>query len=79
MEIKHIFTEREKSLIKELAEMNNTYNYSRDYDAFRNKYKQEISGFIENGLLYHSNSGSESAYIRFSISEKGLKAFSQAE
>lgn len=79
MEVKYIFTETEKSLIKELSKMNNTYNYSPAYDTFRNKYKEEISGFIDNGLLYHSNSGSEGAYIRFSVSEKGLKTFAQAE
>lgn len=79
MEVKHIFTETEKSLIKELSEMNNTYNYSSTYDAFRNKYKEEISDFIGNGLLYHSNSTSEGSYIRFSVSEKGLKLFTQAK
>ena len=79
MEVKHIFTESEKSLIKELSKINNTYNYSRAYDDFRNKYNEEINGFIDNGLLYHSNPNSEGAYIRFSVSEKGLKAFAQAE
>jgi hypothetical protein len=71
MIVEYRFTEAEKELIKELESMNNTFNYSSDYDAFRRKYKEELSGFIEEGLLYHSNRNNEGAYIRYSVSEKG--------
>lgn len=77
MEVKYIFTSSEKLLIKELSEINNTYNYSTSYDAFRDKYKEEINSFIDNGLLYHSNSGSEGSWSIFSVPEKGLKIFTQ--
>jgi uncharacterized protein (DUF2461 family) len=77
MEIKYEFTEKEIELIKELAKINNTYNYSMEHDSFRDKYKKELSDFIDTGLLHHSNRGSEGAYIRYSVSSKGLEIFSK--
>lgn len=79
MVTKYTFSKNEKKLIKELKEIGNTYNYSRSFDAFRNEYKEEINTFIDNDFLYHSNSGSEGAYVRYSVTSKGLSAFSQAE
>jgi hypothetical protein len=79
MEIKYIFSEKEKELINELSKMNNSFNYSSIYDAFRYKYEKEINEFKANGILYHSNSDSEGSWIRFSVSDKGLTAFAQAE
>ena len=53
----------------------NTYNYSSSYDEFRNKYSDELSAFIKEGLLYHANPDSDGAYIRFSVSQKGFETF----
>jgi hypothetical protein len=72
MIITYKFTPREKALIKELKKKGNTFTYAREDDAFRNEYKEEISDFIEEGILYHSNRGYDGAYIRYSVTEKGL-------
>lgn len=69
------FTTKEKELIRELQSMNNTYNYSSTYDNFRHKYSDELSTFINEGFLYHSNPDSDGAYIRFSVSQRGHEAF----
>lgn len=79
MLITYTFTTKEKELIRELQSMNNTYNYSSSYDEFRNKYSDELSAFMKEGLLYHANPDSDGAYIRFSVSQKGLEAFKYIE
>lgn len=78
MDIKYNFSSEEIELIKELKKIGNSYSYAGSFDAFRDKYQAEISTFIDYGFLYHSNSGSEGAYIRYSVSNKGLTAFEQA-
>lgn len=75
MLITYTFTIKEKELIRELHSMNNSYDHSSTYDNFRNKYSDELSTFIKEGLLYHSNPDSDGAYIRLSVSQKGLEAF----
>lgn len=77
MEIKYVFTEKEKELIKELHKMKNSFNYSYLYDEFRNKYKEEIAAFIGNDLLYYSNPGVDGEYIRYSVHSKALIIFKE--
>jgi hypothetical protein len=71
----YTFTSKEQELIRELKAMNNTYTYSSQYDEFRKNYTKELSDFIDEGLLYHSNAGDEFSYIRYSVSQRGHKAF----
>ena len=71
----YTFTTKEQELIRELQSMNNTYNYSSTHDDFRKKYSDELSTFIKEGLLYHSNPDSEFGYIRYSVSQRGREAF----
>jgi len=73
MNIIYEFTEEEKIFIEEFKSINLTFNYSGSFDDFRKKYKDEISDFIKNGLIYHSNRDSEGAYIRYSATAKLLK------
>ncbi len=77
MEITYKFTPREKSLIKELKKKQNTFSYAMEDDTFRYEYKKEISDFIDAGILYHSNKGHNGAYIRYSVTEKGLGIISK--
>lgn len=73
MKVIYEFTKKEKDLINELKAKGNTFNFSPENDNLRSKYKKEISTFIDEGILYHSNRGQDGAYIRYSVSEKALK------
>jgi hypothetical protein len=75
MIVLYTFTTKEQELIRELKAMNNTYTYSSQYDEFRKKYTNELSDFIKEGLLYHSNPDSEYDYVRYTVSERGHRAF----
>ncbi len=75
MIVQYTFTAKEQELIRELKSMKNSYNYSSIYDEFRKKYKDELSDFIKEGLLYHSNPDSEYDYVRYTVSERGHRAF----
>jgi site-specific DNA-adenine methylase len=75
MIVLYTFTTKEQELIRELKTMKNSYNYSSIYDDFRKKYTNELSDFIKEGLLYHSNPDSEYDYVRYTVSERGHRAF----
>lgn len=64
-----ILSDKEKEFFKELKSKGNEFSYSGRDNEFRQKWKEEISRFIDIGLLEHYNQDSEGAYIRYRVTD----------